>query len=383
MRLLRRAPGDRADSTSSARPRRSSRHSRGRRARRRPGRGRGGGRRRPLAARDGTRCILFGPAQRSRRRSATSDAGGARDRRRAARRSPTTTSRRGRCARSPTRRSCRRRGRVAEGRADALVSAGSTGAALAAALLHVKRLPGVLPAGARGAVPMPGRPRAAARRRRQRRGAARAPGPVRLHGRGLQRAACSGVERPRVGLLSVGEEPGKGTPDVVAAHAQLAAQRRSTSPATSRATTSPAASVGRRRHRRLHRQRRAEADGGDGADDRRRRSATRSAPAPLSKLGGLLLRPKLARLREQLDPEERRRRLPARPARPGRDLPRQLDAAARSRTRSRSPSAGSRRTSSRRPPRRSRAAGVLRGTATSGGGAVRVRRPLIASESRS
>jgi phosphate acyltransferase len=31
-----------------------------------------------------------------------------------------------------------------------------------------------------------------------------------------------GVERPRVGLLSVGEEPSKGTPDVVAAHERLA-----------------------------------------------------------------------------------------------------------------------------------------------------------------
>ena len=32
-----------------------------------------------------------------------------------------------------------------------------------------------------------------------------------------------GVERPRVGLLTVGEEPEKGTPDVAEAHAPLAA----------------------------------------------------------------------------------------------------------------------------------------------------------------
>jgi glycerol-3-phosphate acyltransferase PlsX len=34
--------------------------------------------------------------------------------------------------------------------------------------------------------------------------------------------AVHGVEHPRVGLLSIGEEPKKGTPDVVAAHERLA-----------------------------------------------------------------------------------------------------------------------------------------------------------------
>jgi glycerol-3-phosphate acyltransferase PlsX len=34
--------------------------------------------------------------------------------------------------------------------------------------------------------------------------------------------AVVGLERPRVGLLSVGEESGKGTPDVLTAHARLA-----------------------------------------------------------------------------------------------------------------------------------------------------------------
>ena len=34
--------------------------------------------------------------------------------------------------------------------------------------------------------------------------------------------ACVGIERPRVGLLSVGEESGKGTPEVLAAHDRLA-----------------------------------------------------------------------------------------------------------------------------------------------------------------
>ena len=49
--------------------------------------------------------------------------------------------------------------------------------------------------------------------------------------------AVLGVERPRVGLLSVGEEQGKGTPDVLEAHERLAEGRPRTSSATSRAST--------------------------------------------------------------------------------------------------------------------------------------------------
>ena len=55
-----------------------------------------------------------------------------------------------------------------------------------------------------------------------------------------------GVARPRVGLLSVGEEPEKGTEDVVAAHERLAGlsgAARSSSPATSKALISPAGEV--------------------------------------------------------------------------------------------------------------------------------------------
>ena len=48
--------------------------------------------------------------------------------------------------------------------------------------------------------------------------------------------ACVGIERPRVGLLSVGEESGKGTPEVLAATTG-SPRGRSTSPATSRAST--------------------------------------------------------------------------------------------------------------------------------------------------
>ena len=74
---------------------------------------------------------------------------------------------------------------VADGRADALVSGGSTGAALAAGLFHVKRARGIHRPALAVLVPVPGRAVPAARLRRERRGAARAPRPVRAHGRGV------------------------------------------------------------------------------------------------------------------------------------------------------------------------------------------------------
>ncbi len=52
-----------------------------------------------------------------------------------------------------------------------------------------------------------------------------------------------GVEAPRIGLLSNGEEPGKGTPDVTAAHAAWSRPAAaSTSSATSRGRRSSTAS---------------------------------------------------------------------------------------------------------------------------------------------
>jgi glycerol-3-phosphate acyltransferase PlsX len=110
---------------------------------------------------------------------------------------------------------------VGEGRADALVSAGSTGPTLAAATISIRRLHGVFRPALAVLLPVPG-------------------GPVLLLDAGASvevrpehlvqfayMGACFmeavvGVERPRVGLLSVGEEAGKGTPDVLAAHGRLA-----------------------------------------------------------------------------------------------------------------------------------------------------------------
>jgi len=110
---------------------------------------------------------------------------------------------------------------VGDGRADALVSAGSTGPTLAAGTLSIKRIRGVFRPALAVLLPVPG-------------------GPVLLLDAGASvevrpehlvqfaymgacfMEACIGIERPRVGLLSVGEESGKGTPDVLAAHDRIA-----------------------------------------------------------------------------------------------------------------------------------------------------------------
>ena len=112
---------------------------------------------------------------------------------------------------------------VAGGRADALVSAGATGGVLAASLLEIKRLRGVHRPAIAALLPAPG-------------------GPTLLLDAGANvevrpehlvqfaylgacfMEAVVGVAHPRVGLLSVGEEREKGTPDVVEAHARLSSQ---------------------------------------------------------------------------------------------------------------------------------------------------------------
>ena len=111
---------------------------------------------------------------------------------------------------------------VAAGDADALVSGGSTGAALAAGLFNVKRGRGIHRPALAVPLPLPS-------------------GPVTLLDVGANvevrvehlvqfafmgaalASGVLGVERPRVALLSNGEEPTKGTPLVVEAHGLLAA----------------------------------------------------------------------------------------------------------------------------------------------------------------
>jgi phosphate acyltransferase len=110
---------------------------------------------------------------------------------------------------------------VAEGEADALVSAGATGPTLAAATLAIKRIRGVHRPAIAALLPLP-----AGRVLLLDAGANVEVRPEHLVQFAYMGAAfmehVHGVERPRVGLLSVGTEPGKGTPDVLAAHERLA-----------------------------------------------------------------------------------------------------------------------------------------------------------------
>ena len=110
---------------------------------------------------------------------------------------------------------------VAAGEADALVSAGSTGAALAAGLFEVKRARGVHRPALAIPVPVPGHPvtlvdvGANVEVRSEHLVQFAFMGAALVH-------AVLGVARPRVALLSNGEEATRGTPLVQEAHAALA-----------------------------------------------------------------------------------------------------------------------------------------------------------------
>jgi glycerol-3-phosphate acyltransferase PlsX len=109
---------------------------------------------------------------------------------------------------------------VAEGRADALVSGGSTGAALAAGLFNIRRARGVHRPALAIAMPVPG-----AQVLLLDVGASVEVRPEHLVQFAFMGAAFAqavlGVARPRVALLSNGEESERGTPDIVAAHQRL------------------------------------------------------------------------------------------------------------------------------------------------------------------
>jgi len=190
---------------------------------------------------------------------------------------------------------------VAEGRAEALVSAGSTGPTLAAATLAIKRLRGVHRPAIAALLPLP-------------------TGPVLLLDAGANTEvrpehlvqfaymgaafmeAVVGSKRPRVGLLSVGREAAKGTPDVLAAR-----QRLEDGPldfagnvegfdltagtvdvvVTDGFTGNVALKV---------------AEGASRTVREAIRQRVRSG-GPLALLGGLLIRGPVARLRAELDPE--------------------------------------------------------------------------------
>jgi glycerol-3-phosphate acyltransferase PlsX len=109
---------------------------------------------------------------------------------------------------------------VKAGEAQAVVSAGPTGALLAAATLHLKRMKGVHRPAAAVLLPIPGRPTLLLDS-----GAnleARTDYLVQFAYMGsVFMEAVHGVEKPRVGLLSNGHEPNKGTEQVVEANERL------------------------------------------------------------------------------------------------------------------------------------------------------------------
>jgi glycerol-3-phosphate acyltransferase PlsX len=111
---------------------------------------------------------------------------------------------------------------VAEGRAQALVSGGSTGSALAAGLFNLRRDRGIYRPALALPVPIPG----AAPVLLLDVGANATCRPEHLvqfaHMGSAFAQAVMGIERPRVALLSIGEEPTKGTPDLLSVHEQLA-----------------------------------------------------------------------------------------------------------------------------------------------------------------
>ncbi len=112
---------------------------------------------------------------------------------------------------------------VADGRAQAFVCAGGTGAALAAGLFNIKRARGIHRPALALPLPVPGRPvtlldvgaNAQARSEHLEQFA--------FMGAALARFVF-GVERPRVGLLSNGEEAERGGPLVLEAHERLRAR---------------------------------------------------------------------------------------------------------------------------------------------------------------
>jgi glycerol-3-phosphate acyltransferase PlsX len=180
------------------------------------------------------------------------------------------------------------------------VSAGSTGPTLAAGTIEIKRIRGVFRPALAVLLPVPD-------------------GPVLLLDAGASvqarpehlvqfaymgacfMEACVGIERPRVGLLSVGEESGKGTPEVLAAHDRLAEGTLNFA-GNVEGFDLPRATVDV-----------VVADGFSGnvalkvlestVKSLTAAIGTRVRSGPVSSLGGLLIRGKLRGLRDELDPE--------------------------------------------------------------------------------
>ena len=193
---------------------------------------------------------------------------------------------------------------VAEGRSQGLVSAGSTGAAMTAALFALRRLPGVHRPALAVQLPAPSRDRPVVFLDVGANAEARSQHLVQFAYLGAAFAtAVLGIERPRVGLLSVGEEQGKGTALVVDAHEALADSQGIDFAGNVEGRDLPAGTVDV-----------VVADGFTGNVALKTMEGTASEVAgavrsaaranPLSALGGLMLRPALRGLRRRLDPDQ-------------------------------------------------------------------------------
>jgi glycerol-3-phosphate acyltransferase PlsX len=193
---------------------------------------------------------------------------------------------------------------AAAGRSGAIVSAGSTGAAMTAALFALKRIKGVHRPALAVQIPLP-EGAAADRLLFLDCGANTEARPQHLIQFAHLGAAFSetvlGVERPRVGLLSVGEEQKKGRPDVVEANEALRVTEtiEFVGNVEGRDLLTGLADVivtdgftGNVALKTLEGTARAVADAV--------RSAARSGP--IAAAGGLLLRPALGGLQAQMDP---------------------------------------------------------------------------------
>jgi glycerol-3-phosphate acyltransferase PlsX len=189
---------------------------------------------------------------------------------------------------------------VADGEADALVSAGPTGATLAAAVLHIKRIRGVHRPAVAALLPIPGgKPTLLLDA-----GANVEVRPEHLVQFAYMGAtfmeAVLGVANPRVGLLSNGEEAKKGTEDVIEAHARLAEGKLNFAGNVEGSdVTNGVVDV-------------VVTDGFTGNVALKLMEGTASTvtgairdaikSSPVSAIGGLLIRGRVAKLREQIDP---------------------------------------------------------------------------------
>jgi glycerol-3-phosphate acyltransferase PlsX len=189
---------------------------------------------------------------------------------------------------------------VAEGEADAVVSAGNTGAMLAAGLVHLRRLPGVMRPAI--AVPIPARDRPSVLLDAGANADARAEHLLQFaHMGAIFSQELLEVPNPEVRLLSIGEEPEKGNALTLDAHALLRESKLNfTGNAESRDLLRGAADV-------------VVTDGFTGNIvlkllegtikdllDALRQEITSTAGG---KLGGLLIRPAGQRLRTRYDPD--------------------------------------------------------------------------------